>query len=71
MFVNLRAARDKVRMVITHYKERQDKARKGEAGQGLVEYALIILFVAIALVLSVQQIAPPLITILNNAASML
>ena len=66
MFVNLRTVIARLKTEITNY-----TARQGEAGQGLVEYALIILFVAIALILSVQQIAPPLITILNNAASML
>lgn len=42
-----------------------------EDGQDLIEYALIILFVAIALVGAIGLVAPPLGAILSNAGAFL
>ncbi len=40
-------------------------------GQGLVEYVLIILFVALAVVLALSFLAPPISTILDTISSSL
>jgi len=42
-----------------------------ETGQGLVEYALVILFVALALIVAVGSVAAPLSAVFSRAQSAL
>lgn len=41
-----------------------------EAGQGMVEYALIITFIALAVFASIRPVGTKLVDVFNNAAAM-
>lgn len=44
-------------------------ARKAESGQGLVEYAAILTFVAAVMVVAIVYLEPHIATALNNVAN--
>ena len=44
-------------------------ARKAESGQGLVEYAAILTFIAAVMVIAITYLEPHIATALNNVAN--
>lgn len=44
------------------------KQQSGEAGQGLVEYALIIILIAMVIVVSFSLVPPPVANVFNSIA---
>jgi pilus assembly protein Flp/PilA len=47
------------------------KYSKDEKGQGLVEYALIIVLIALVVIVSLSLVPPPVANTFNNIASTL
>jgi len=44
------------------------KQRSGEMGQGLVEYALIVILIAMVIVVSLSLVPPPVANVFNSIA---
>jgi pilus assembly protein Flp/PilA len=47
------------------------RLRRGDAGQGMVEYALILAFIAILVIVALQFLQPAISTTLNTVSNSL